>query len=231
METVRGVEGFITGLFLRGEGGVELAGGDLFGGGVDEAELAGGEVVLCGAHRWAEGAAEDGAMLIEVAGAVAGVEDGTGFVVGELFEEDGGFVIFVEDAGGTVAGKPGVEAGEGVGYSCVDACGFGWIRLFESSETFAEAGGVFLGNGEDSNAALGAAGMADEVCTAASIGVGYSGIYDLDESVGGIAADENCGVISLGLRLVREAAFAGGSKVHGLVLSIGKCRYGWLQVT
>ena len=39
------------------------------------------------------------------------VEDGAGLVVGELFEEDGGFVIFVEDAGGAVAGEPGVEAG------------------------------------------------------------------------------------------------------------------------
>ena len=111
MEVVGGVEGFVAGCFLRGDGGVELAGGDLFGGGVDEAELAGGEVVLFGAHGWAEGAAEDGAVLVEVAGAVVEVEDGAGLVVGELFEEDGGFVVFVEDAGGEVAGEPGVEAG------------------------------------------------------------------------------------------------------------------------
>ena len=61
VEVVGAVEGFVAGFFLGGDGGVELAGGDLFGGRVDEAELAGGEVVLSGAHGWAEGAAEDGA--------------------------------------------------------------------------------------------------------------------------------------------------------------------------
>jgi hypothetical protein len=75
---------------------------------VDEAELAGGEVLLLGAHGWAEGAAEDGAVLVEVAGTGGEVEDGAGLVIGELFEEDGGFVVFVEDAGGEVAGEPGV---------------------------------------------------------------------------------------------------------------------------
>ena len=82
---------------------------------MDEAELAGGQVnfsvVAFAAHRGAEGAAEDGAVLVEVAGAVVQVEYGAGFVVGELFEEDGGFVVFVEDAGGEVAGEPWVEAG------------------------------------------------------------------------------------------------------------------------
>jgi hypothetical protein len=39
------------------------------------------------------------------------VEDGAGLVVGELFEEDGGFVVFVQGASGAIAGKPGVEAG------------------------------------------------------------------------------------------------------------------------
>jgi hypothetical protein len=38
-----------------------------------------------------------------------------------------------------------------------------------------------LGDGEDSDAALGAAGMADEVLAAALAGVGYGGVYDLDE--------------------------------------------------
>lgn len=78
---------------------------------MDEAELAGGEVVFFGAHGWAEGAAEDGAVLVEVAGAGGEIKRGTGLVVGELFEEDGGFVVLVEDAGGEVSGKPGVEAG------------------------------------------------------------------------------------------------------------------------
>ena len=121
MKVVGGVEGFVAGFFLRGDGGVEFAGGDLFGGGVDEAEFAGGEVdfavVAFAAHGWAEGAAEDGAVFVEVAGAGGEVEDGAGLVVGELFKEDGGFVVFVEDAGGEVAGEPWVEAGEGFGYA------------------------------------------------------------------------------------------------------------------
>jgi len=132
---VGGVPSGVGGLFKGGDGGVELADGDLSGGGVDVAELAGGEIdfalVTGGAHGRAEGAAEDGAMLVEVAGAVVKIEDGTGFVVGELFEEDGGFVVFVEDAGGSVAGEPGVEAREGFGYALVDTLGFLWVGLVE----------------------------------------------------------------------------------------------------
>ena len=96
---------------------------------MDEAELAGGQVyfsvVAVGAHGRAEGAAEDGAMFVEVAGAVFEVEDGAGLVVGELFEEDGGFVVLVEDAGGEIAGEPGVETGEGGFDAFFDAPGFG----------------------------------------------------------------------------------------------------------
>ncbi len=121
-------------------------------------------------------------MFVEVAGAVVEVEDGAGFVVGELFEEDGGFVVFVEDAGGAVAGEPGVEAGEGFGDSFADALGSFWVGLLEEREAFAEAGCVFMGDGEDADAALGAAGSADEVRAAASVGVGYGGVYDLDEA-------------------------------------------------
>jgi hypothetical protein len=109
---VSGVEGFVAGGFESGDGGVELAGGDLFGGGADVTELAGGEVyfpiVAFGSHWWAEGAAEDGAMFVEVAGAGGEVEDGAGLVVGELFEEDSLFVVRGEDSGGKVAGEPGV---------------------------------------------------------------------------------------------------------------------------
>ena len=179
-----GVVSGVAGFFLSGDGGVELAGGDLFGGGGNVAELAGGEVAFLSPHRWTKSPAEDGAVLVEVAGAVIEVEDGAGFVVGELFEEDGGFVVFAEDAGGEVAGEPGVEAGEGVGYSCADAGGFGWVLLSESFEAFAEAVGVLVANGEDADAALGASGFADEVMAAALVGVGDGGVYDLDETSG-----------------------------------------------
>jgi hypothetical protein len=127
VEIVSGVVGFVACRFLGRDSGVEFACGDLFCGGVDEAELAGGEVALLGAHRRAEGAAEDGAMLVEVAGSGGGVEDGAGLVVGELFEEDGGFVVLVEDAGGEVSGEPGIEAGEGIDGAGADAGCFFWV--------------------------------------------------------------------------------------------------------
>ena len=41
-----------------------------------------------------------------------------------------------------------------------------------------------MGDGEDSDAAVGAAGMADEVRAATVVGIGYGGVYDLDEGVG-----------------------------------------------
>jgi hypothetical protein len=111
------------------------------------------------------------------------VENGAGFVVGELFEEDGRFVVFVEDAGSEVAGEPWVEAGKGVGDSGVDAGGFGRIGLLEGGKAFAEAGCVLVRDGEDSDAALGAAWSADEVVAAALVGVGYGGVNDLDEGL------------------------------------------------
>ena len=86
VEVVGGVEGFFAGFFLSGDGGVEFAGGDLFGACVDEAEFTRGKVALFGSHGWAEGAAEDGAVLVEVASAVLRIEDGAGLVVGKLFE-------------------------------------------------------------------------------------------------------------------------------------------------
>jgi hypothetical protein len=122
-------------------------------------------------------------MLVEIAGAGGKVENGAGFVVGELFEEDGGFVVLVEDAGGTVAREPGVEAGEGVGHSCVDARGFFWICFFKEGEAFAEARGVLVRDGEDSDAALGAAGFADEMLATALVGVGHGCVYDLNEGL------------------------------------------------
>jgi hypothetical protein len=53
----------------------------------------------------------------------------------------------------------------------------------EGGKTFAEAGGIFMRDGEDSDAALGAAGAADEMRAAAAVGVGYCGIDDLDEGL------------------------------------------------
>ena len=57
------------------------------------------------------------------------------------------------------------------------------VRLAEGFESFAETSSVFVGDGEDADAALGAAGFADEVLAAALVGVGYGGVYDLDEGL------------------------------------------------
>ncbi len=67
----------------------------------------------------------------------------------------------------------------------MDACCFRWVGLFENAEASAEACAVFVGDGEDADAALGAAGMADEVGASAAVGVGYGGVYDLEEIVRG----------------------------------------------
>jgi hypothetical protein len=57
---------------------------------------------------------------------------------------------------------------------------FGWVCLFKGGEAFAEAGCVLLSDGEDADAALGAAGFADEVVPAATVGVANGCVYDLD---------------------------------------------------
>ncbi len=56
------------------------------------------------------------------------------------------------------------------------------IGLCEGLKSVAETGGILLGDGKDSVAALGAARAADEVRAAALGGGGQGGIHDLDES-------------------------------------------------
>ncbi len=177
---MRGVEGGIAARFEAHDLGVKLAAGDFFGGCGDVAELAGGKVAFRCAHRRSEGAADDGAMLIEIAGAGGGVEDGAGFVVAEVGEEWGVFVVGCEDSGGEVAGEVWIDAGEECGDAAADAIGAGGIGLGEGGETFVETRGVLLRDGEDAMTALGAAGLAGEVRAAAAGGVGEGGVDDLD---------------------------------------------------
>jgi hypothetical protein len=61
--------------------------------------------------------------------------------------------------------------------------GFFWVGLPKGFESFAEASCVFVRDGEDADAALRAAWVADEVMAAAAVGVGYGGVYDLDEGL------------------------------------------------
>jgi hypothetical protein len=52
--------------------------------------------------------------------------------------------------------------------------------LLEDGEAFAQTCAVFVGDGEDADAALRAARMADEMMAAALVSVGYGCVYDLD---------------------------------------------------
>jgi hypothetical protein len=112
-------------------------------------------------------------MLVEVAGSLFGVEDRARFVVGEFFEEDDLVVVFGEDAiGGDVAWvtsswKPRVEAAERSGGAGANAFGAVGIGPGEECKAFAEASCVLVGDGEDSDTALRAAGAAYEVRAAA----------------------------------------------------------------
>lgn len=181
MEAVRGVVGLVAGLFLLGDCGIKLASCNLFSGGVDVAKLAGGKIVLGRAHGRPKGAAENGPMLVEVAGAMFKVEHRARLVIGELFEEDGSFVVFVEDAAVHIAGKPRIEAGKRIGNSIANSCGAVGVGLGEGLEAVTETSRVFMSDGEDANAALRASGFADKVMAAATIGISYRRVYDLNQ--------------------------------------------------
>ena len=157
---------------------VHLAAGYFFGWGVDEAELADGEVAVVVAHGRAEGAALHGASGVEVAGTGGGVEDGAGLVVGEVFE--GFFVVWFgeERAGGGVAGEVGREALAGGGGAGADAVGDGGVG---GGEGGAEGFGVEWRDRKYADAALMAAGATGEPLTGAERGGGEGGVDEGEE--------------------------------------------------
>jgi len=111
---------------------IHLAAGDFFGRGVDEAELADGEVVVCVAHGWAEGAALNRARGVKIAGAGGGIKYGARLVVGEVVE--GLFVVRLgeERTGGGVAGEVWGEAFARDGGAGADAIGERGLGCVES---------------------------------------------------------------------------------------------------
>ena len=167
----------VEGGFERGPASVEFGGEDFLLGGSGEVEFADADAVLRPDGR-AEDAAGDRAGGVEVAGSGGGVERGAGLVIGEVLVARVGFV---EPAGGGVTGEVGGEALDGVGGSAADGGGAGRIFGFERGESGTEALGVELGDGEDSDAALGAAEAALEPGAGAVGGVGGGGVDDLDE--------------------------------------------------
>jgi hypothetical protein len=118
-------------------------------------------------------------MPVEVAGAMFEIEHRARLVVGELFEEDGCLIVFIQDAAMQVARKPWIETGEGLSYSAANASCFFRVGLGESFETFAKASRIFVSDGEDSDAALRAAGLAGEVVATAAHRVGERGVNNL----------------------------------------------------
>jgi len=125
-------------------------------------------------------------MRVEVAGAGHGIEDGARLVVGKLLEECDGLPVFSQDAGAGVAGEVGSEACDGFGDSLLDAAGAFGIGFCEEVEAVAETGCVLLGDGEDADAALGAAEAADEMLAAACGGGDEGGVDDLEEIAVGL---------------------------------------------
>ena len=97
---------------LLGNGWIKLRCRNLFGGGVNEAKLACAEVFLGGTHGRPKRAAEDGPMLIQIAGAAYRIEHRTRLVVGELLEQDDRFIVLGKYARIAIAGKPRVYAGD-----------------------------------------------------------------------------------------------------------------------
>lgn len=179
MEAVRSVVCLVAGLFLRRDSGIKLAGRNLFRGGVDEAKLAGCKVVFGRAHGRPKGATQNGPVLIEVAGAMVKIKHRARLVVGKLLEENRSFVIFVENARVHVAGKPGIETCERIGNPAMNARGFFRVGLGESFQAFAQACCIFMGDGEDADAALGAARFTDKMMATAMHRVGERGVNNL----------------------------------------------------
>lgn len=140
---------------------------------------AGVALFVRGTERRTKDAAGHGAGGVEIAEAGGGVERGTNFVVGEVFEEIG--AGFVEGAGAGIAGKGRSEAGDGVFGARADGVGALRIGGVKRGEAVAEARGIELRDGEDTGAALGASGGAEKPGAGAAGGVGNGGIDDLHE--------------------------------------------------
>jgi len=157
-------------------GGVERDGaGRKFGGGCAfVAELAGAVVILRDADGGAEGAAGDRAVLVEFAVPGFNVERGAGMIVEAL----GQCVLIEELAGCGVAGVVRAQRCDGLARAFSNL-----FSLFrgELPEAFAKAVDIERGDGEGTQAALGAAGPAGKPGAGALSGFGEPRVEMLDE--------------------------------------------------
>jgi hypothetical protein len=146
---------------------VHLAASHFIGGCIDEAEFAYGQVILFIANGRPKGSALNWPERVEIAGSGVGIEDGAGFVVGEVFE--GFFLLRLgeEQAGGWVSREVGKEARTRRRSARADAFGYGGVGRCQA---FVELLGIELRDGEHADAALMAAGSTGEPITRASRG-------------------------------------------------------------
>jgi len=170
-----------------------LAGGDLVGGGSDEAELAVAEDIgVLDAAVDVDGRAEDaaghGAAVVDVAESGGGVERGTGRLIGKTGEAGAARRRIIEEAGGEVAGEIRCECLDpGVG-ALFNAGGARGIPGAERIHAVSQAERVKGVDGEGSVTALGAAWTADEPVAGAGGGVGQGCVDDLHEN--GVSAGD-----------------------------------------
>ena len=133
-------------------------------------------------------AAGDGARFVEQAVAGIGIEHGAG-EVGEAGGEGGFIEVVREVAGGWVAGKRQSNARKSIAGAIGarhDSSGGGWVRLAKFFKTGAKACGIGLGNGEGTEAADGATGVAREMGAGAPGSGIERGVDDLqDLEIGG----------------------------------------------
>jgi len=152
-----------------------------------------GAIFICSFNGRTEDAAGHGTPGVDFAEAGGKIERGTGRVIGEIVEF---FLVFwagAEDAGFTIAGKSCAvlcEPGAGADFDGVRGCG---VRCAECGHAGAEAGRVEGVDAEGAEAALRAAGAADEMRTGAEGGLGERRVDDLEEV--GVARREHEGMI------------------------------------
>ena len=109
-----------------------------------------------------------------------GVQRRTVFLVGQGREALLGLLVFVQYAGGQIAGEVR-QAGDGLPRSLTDSGGAFGVTPLELPEPVAQTARVELGDGKRPDAALGAARFADQPCAAQTRGLGHRGVYDLNQ--------------------------------------------------
>jgi len=176
-----------------------------------DAETGAFSIFACRANRRTEHATGHGAMRVEIAGPVSGIERGTWFVVREVFELALGALAFAEKSGRELAGKITRDSGDGFFRALANSSGAIGVRVREFGEAFAKASGVELIDGEGANAAWRATWMTDEEVAAAASCVGESNIEDLDEFVVASGARMGDGDQVLEFRTARACQFGSGS--------------------